>query len=125
MNLAHTERANRKQEIFETMKRTLTAILTLGIAASALTLATFDKEFMKTYDVKKGSRIDAANCMTCHEKKTGGKLNAYGLDLQKAMKAAKSRKLTAEILKSVEGLDSNKNGKSNLQDIKSDVLPGE
>jgi len=107
------------------MKRTMTAILALGFAASAMTLAMFDKEFMKTYDIKKGSKIEAANCMACHEKKSGGKLNAYGLDLQKAMKAAKSRKLTPEILKAVEGLDSNKNGKSNLQDIKSDVLPGD
>lgn len=106
------------------MKRTMTAILALGIAASAMTLATFDSVFVKAYGIEKGSKIEAANCMACHEKKSGGKLNAYGLDLQKAMKAAKSRKLTPDILKAVEGLDSNKNGKSNVQDIKSDTLPG-
>lgn len=106
------------------MKRTMTAILALGLAASAMTLATFDSVFVKTYSLPKGSKIESANCMSCHEKKTGGKLNSYGLDLQKAMKAAKSRKLTPEILKAVEGLDSNKNGKTNLQDIKSDTLPG-
>ncbi len=106
------------------MKRTLTALLVLGTASLAMTLGTFTGTFNKTYDVEKGSKLGKANCQVCHEKATGGKLNDYGTDVQKAMKAEKTRKLTADILKSVEKLDSNKNGKSNLEDIKAGVLPG-
>lgn len=102
----------------------MTATLLLGIAALAMTLGNYNSMFHKTYDLKTTSTVGKANCMACHEKKSGGKLNSYGTDLQKAMKAAGAKKLTVDILKKVEGLDSNKNGKSNLEDIKADVLPG-
>ena len=106
------------------MKRTLTATLLLGIGAIAMSLGNYNAMFHKTYDLNTTSTVGKANCMACHEKKSGGKLNSYGLDLSKAMKAAGAKKLSVDILKKVEGLDSNKNGKTNLEDIKSDVLPG-
>ena len=65
-----------------------------------------------------------AACGVCHVKKTGGKLNLYGKDLQAAMKKDNAKKLTAEIFAKVEGLDSNKNGKKNCDEIKADVNPG-
>ena len=89
-----------------------------------MSLGNYNSMFQKNYEVTSTSNVGKANCMTCHEKKSGGKLNSYGLDLQKTMKAAGAKKLTVDILKKAEGLDSNKNGKTNLEDIKSDVLPG-
>ena len=106
------------------MKRTMTATLLLGIGAIAMSLGNYNAMFHKTYDLSSTSTVGKANCVTCHQKASGGKLNSYGMDLQKAMKAAGAKKLTVDILKKVEGLDSNKNGKTNLEDIKADVLPG-
>jgi len=106
------------------MKRTMTATLLLGIAALAMALGNYNSLFHKTYDLSTTSTVGKANCMACHQKASGGKLNSYGLDLQKAMKATGAKKLTVDILKKVEGLDSNNNGKTNLEDIKADVLPG-
>jgi hypothetical protein len=54
----------------------------------------------------------------------GGKLNPYGLDMQTEMKKAKSKKLTPAILKELENLDSDKDGKKNIDEIKADSNPG-
>ena len=106
------------------MKRTLTASLTLGLAGIALTIGNYNGVFHKTYNPGRSTTVGKANCLACHVKVSGGKLNPYGLDVQKAMKSVNTKTLTPEILRSIEKLDSNKNGKSNLEDIKSDVLPG-
>jgi mono/diheme cytochrome c family protein len=105
------------------MKRTLTVFLGLGMASMAITLGSFNGVFHETYDISKTSALGQANCLACHEKKTGGKLTGYGFDLQKEMKASKAKKLTPAVLKAVEKLDSNKNGKSNLEDIKAGHIP--
>lgn len=104
------------------MKRTLMTLATLAIATAAMALATFTSVFTKTYSVAKDSALGKANCAVCHASTRGGKLNAYGTDIKKAMKSEK--KMTAAHLKAVEGLDSNKNGKTNLEDIKANVNPG-
>ena len=76
--------------------------------------------FNTKYKVSTGSSLGKARCAVCH---TGGKnLNVYGADIKKAMDS--SKKLTPEILAKIEGLDSNKNGKTNLIDIKADKNPG-
>lgn len=65
------------------------------------------------------------NCFICHAgKKVTKDLNPYGKDIAAAMKAAGSKKLTAEILKKVEKLDSTKTGKTNLEKIKAGKNPG-
>jgi hypothetical protein len=106
------------------MKRTMTGILTLGLAAMALTMGSYNTVFKKAYDVSASTTIGKANCTTCHLKVSGGALNSYGKDVQAAMKKASATKLSAEILHSIDKLDSNKNGKSNLDDIKAGSLPG-
>lgn len=106
------------------MKKLLFMILTLGIVTMAMALSTFSKTFNEKYAVKTGSTLSKAACGVCHVKPSGGKLNAYGKDLQVAMKAAGAKKLTAEVLAKVENLDSNKNGKKNIDEIKADVNPG-
>ena len=106
------------------MKRLLFTCLTISAVAMAMAFSTFSKAFTETYKVKAGSNLANAACGVCHVKKTGGKLNAYGKDLQAAMKKDNSKKLTAEILGKVDNLDSNKNGKKNIDELKADVNPG-
>jgi len=106
------------------MKRLLAVCTTLGIFATAMALSTFSKVFADKYDVKAGSNLSKAACSTCHAKVSGGKLNAYGKDLQNVMKEEKSKKLTPAILAKVENLDSDKDGTKNVDEIKKDSNPG-
>ena len=52
--------------------------------------------------------------------KTG--LNAYGKDVQKA---AAGKALDEKILRAIEKLDSDKDGASNIDEIKAGTLPGD
>ncbi len=106
------------------MKRLASVVAVLGLFASAMALSTFKKTFNEHYGVKEGSNLAKAECGICHVRAKGGKLNPYGKDLQAAMKEAKAKKLTVEILAKVEKLDSDKDGKSNIEEIKADSLPG-
>lgn len=106
------------------MKKILFTSIVIAAFAVATALPTNVKTFNDTYKVKKGSNLAKASCSVCHVSVKGGKLNLYGKDVQAAMKKAKTRKLTAKILKSVEKLDSNKNKIKNIDEIKKDILPG-
>jgi len=96
----------------------------MGLATVALAFPTFTKEFESTYKVEKGSALNKANCAVCHIGKSP-KLNPYGQDLKKVMTEAKSKKLSADLLKKIENLDSDKDGVTNLAEIKADTLPGD
>ncbi len=106
------------------MKRLLAVCLTLSVFATAMALSTFTKIFNDKYDVKAGSNLSKAACAVCHVKASGGKLNAYGKDLQAVLKAEKSKKLTPAMLAKVENLDSDKDGTKNGDEIKKDSNPG-
>lgn len=106
------------------MKRFLYLAAGVSLFTTAMALSTFDKVFHEKYSIKKDSNLDKLDCAVCHARPKGGKLNTYGKDVQAALAEAKSKKLTPAILAKIEGLDSNKNGKSNLEDIKADVNPG-
>ncbi len=64
----------------------------------------------------------SAQCITCHTKPP--ERNDYGKDVLAALDKAKTPELTAEILKSVESLDSDKDGVLNGDEIKAGTLPG-
>jgi len=83
----------------------------------------FLKDFETTYGVKKTTVLGKARCATCHL--AVPKLNPYGLDIQKAMAREKTTTLTGSVLKKVEGMDSDKDGKTNLQEIRAGTLPGD
>lgn len=106
------------------MRRMFSLVGVITLAAAATAMIGWNKPFETTYKIGKDSELAKAKCMVCHEKKTGGKLNAYGEDLGKVMKAAKAKKLTAELLKKVEALDSDGDGKKNIDEIKAGTNPG-
>lgn len=106
------------------MKRLTMVGLLMALAVFAFAMSTFGKLFATTYKVEKDSALGKANCMVCHTSAKGGKLNAYGEDLDKAMKAANTKKLTLEVLKKVEQMDSDGDGVKNLDEIKGDRMPG-
>ncbi|MFN8139369.1 MAG: hypothetical protein U0R49_06180 [Fimbriimonadales bacterium] len=103
-----------------------TKLLTLaGISAfavSAIALSSFSKIFQDTYQVSADATLGKAKCKVCHVGSTN-KLNLYGADVKKAL--AGTKKLTAEVLKKTESLDSDKDGATNCDEIKADKLPGD
>lgn len=103
------------------MKRLALTFAIIGAAALALALGSFEKTFDAKYGVKPGSKLAAAKCGVCHATAKGGKLNPYGADLKTKVVG---KKLTNEALAAVEGMDSDKDGKTNLAEIKADSLPG-
>ncbi len=105
------------------MKLLATTILALGMMVGVLATPAYLGTFRKTYRPPKDSALMKANCNACHS--TGTQLNSYGKDVQKAMQAKKTKDLTAEILKSIEKVDSDKDGVSNVSEIKAGTLPGD
>jgi hypothetical protein len=108
------------------MKLFRTSLIVVVVTAAALgsALPKFFKDFQSTYNLKKDGTLVKASCGACHIGKTK-KLNPYGLSLETAMKAEKTRILTGSVLKKVEGLDSDKDGVANLKEIEGDTLPGD
>lgn len=106
------------------MKRLLSAVALLGVAGMVFALSTFNKTFNENYKVKPDSKLGKLACMVCHTGAHGGKLNPYGVDVKSAMKTANVRKVTTEVLKAVEGLDSDKDGMKNGEEIRKDRNPG-
>jgi hypothetical protein len=100
------------------------AIALLCVGAACVAKPAFKSTFYTTYNIKDGSTIAKAKCGLCHIPKTI-KLNPYGLDLKKALEAANSKVMTPNILKSVEALDSDNDGFTNIQEITADTLPGD
>lgn len=104
------------------MKQTLITIATFGLVVAALAHAAAVGVFNSTYKIEKSSKLGKANCAVCHATAKGGKLNGYGKDIETAM--GSSKKMTAAHLKAVEGKDSDGDGKSNIEEIKADSMPG-
>jgi mono/diheme cytochrome c family protein len=106
------------------MKKLFGIGFVLSGVAMAMSLSIFAKPFNSTYKVAKGSNLDKAACAVCHSSAKGGKLNAYGADIQSAMKAEGTKKLSAGILGKVEAKDSDGDGTKNIDEIKKDSNPG-
>jgi len=94
------------------------ALIVFGIATAAPALATsgFDEAFAARYP---NSQTQAkARCNTCHGGSTGN-FNAYGRDLRQSNAGSRAERLAA-----VEGVDSDKEGHSNLVEIDAGAQPG-
>ncbi len=107
------------------MKRILSIFALLGLGAMALSTNASWKIFEEKYHIQKDSKIGAATCQNCHIGKKGGRLNPYGKDIQAIMKSEGTKKMTVEFLTKVEGLDSLKDGQTNIAKIKADKNPGQ
>ncbi len=75
--------------------------------------------FNKYYKPKDGTALKNAKCAVCHVKANGkGALNPYG-------KALKGKSISDASLKSIEGKDSDKDGASNIKEIRAGTNPGD
>lgn len=107
------------------LRTTLTVVLA-ALSCAGVAMPTFLPVINTQYKPKKGGVVAKATCALCHASKTKLKaFNPYGADLKKALDTAKTKKLTAEILKTVELLDSDKDGLKNGDELKADKLPGD
>lgn len=106
------------------MRRLTMVGLLMALAVFAFALSTYSKVFVTTYKVEKGSSLGKAMCTVCHTSPKGGKLNPYGNDLAKALKGASTKKMSIEIFKKVEQMDSDGDGAKNIDEIKGDRMPG-
>ncbi|MGQ9488800.1 MAG: hypothetical protein ACUVR7_13880 [Armatimonadota bacterium] len=104
-------------------KLLVSTVLTFGLIAGVLATPKMQVVFSKTYPAPKDSALAKAKCTVCHVK--GKELNVYGKDVDKVLKEKKTKELTAEILKSIEKLDSDKDGVSNGDELKAGTLPGD
>jgi hypothetical protein len=109
------------------MKLTRTGFTVGMLLASAMAVAmpTWTSEFTSHYKVAKDSALKKANCGVCHQGTNVSKFNPYGQDLKKAMAELKVKKVSVDVFKKVEDLDSDKDGAKNSEEIKSDTHPGD
>lgn len=99
-------------------------LATLALTSTAFALPTFTAVFNSTYGVKKTGTLAKAKCGACHVGMSS-KLNSYGKDLKNAMVSEKAKTLTGSVLKRIEGKDSDKDGKKNVDEIRGDKNPGD
>ncbi|MDQ7858402.1 MAG: hypothetical protein QN174_09770 [Armatimonadota bacterium] len=104
----------------------IAALAVAGLTTLAAAKAADTAVFRATYGshLKEGSDLARAlPCLVCHDKmpatKTG--LNPYGVDVGKA---AAGKTLDAKVLAAVERLDSDKDGFSNIDEIRAGTHPG-
>lgn len=97
------------------------------VFATSCSMAMAKKPFMDlfytTYQIKPDSTIAKAKCQLCHTKTF--KMNPYGADLKAELTKEGLKVVTVDVLKAVEPLDSDKDGFSNIDEIKADTLPGD
>ena len=94
------------------------------LGALAVARPPFVKDLQTTYGFKPDSAVAKARCGACHVRGST-KLNAYGIDIKKAMTEEHTKTLTGSVLKKVEGLDSDKDGKLNRDELHAGTNPGD
>ncbi len=123
----------RRRNVVEGAKRSIIrTVITFGAVAVLAGVASakeqFPGQFAKIYPtVKSGGTVDSAAqaCTLCHVEAGPPKLNPYGASVRVALDKANSKSLTPEVLKSIEELDSDGDGFSNIEEINNDTLPGD
>jgi uncharacterized membrane protein len=97
-------------------------LMLAGVCADAK--PEFLDQFKHAYTVKSGGTIEGASCNLCHLD-APPKLNPYGTSVRSALDKAGARAVSAEILHSIDALDSDGDGFSNIEEIEADTLPGD
>lgn len=85
----------------------------------------FLKVFNSVYNPSPSSPLGEAKCGICHVSSGPPRRNPYGKDLKTALNQSRDGQFTAEILKQVEGLDSDGDGYTNIEEISQGFLPGD
>ena len=96
----------------------LLGILTVlqgGLAPHAQAIPDYLEAWKKRYGI---TAVSEATCLTCHTMPKGFVLNAYGKGLRKIG-------VTNEMFGKTESLDSDKDGFSNIEEIRSGTNPGD
>lgn len=100
-------------------------VLTVALlATSAFGMPKFMIMFRDLYKIKPDGNIDKAECVACHTRMVP-QMNPFGADLKKLVEKTSDKSMTPAILGKVEALDSDKDGFSNIAEIKADTLPGD
>ncbi len=97
------------------------AVMVMALVAAVAVAMPKDLDLFKaTYSPKEGTPLAGAACLTCHAKMPPSKdLNPYGKDyLGKTTRDAAA-------LKAIENLDSDKDGATNIVEIRAGTLPGD
>jgi len=97
----------------------------LTAATAALALPSFLTDFKKLASPKAGTALAKESCGICHNGMKIKEFNPYGADLKKEMDAAKTKKITPEILAKIANKDSDGDGVKNGDEIKAGTLPGD
>jgi len=105
--------------------RALLALGVLALAVAAASTPAIQIDSNKVAKPPKDSALTKAGCLACHVKDKPTTLNAYGKDMQVAMKAMKTTKLTPAVLARIAKLDSDKDKFTNAQELKAGTLPGD
>lgn len=93
--------------------------MALLVCSMAFATVKWTKAFNDLYKPKADSQLKKSKCALCHIDAKGKEaLNPYG-------KALDKKKVEAPSLKSIEKLDSDKDGVSNIDEIKAGTLPGD
>lgn len=96
----------------------LIILAVLFAATAVLATAAHMSTFNSTYKPKAGSALAKAGCSICHIAGDFKKLNPYGT-------ALKGKGTDVKALRAVEKLDSDKDGVTNINEIKAGTLPGD
>lgn len=94
-------------------------VLLFGSAAQLPALPDYLTTFTRLYSPKTDTALAKAKCLLCHATNQGGKQNPYAGDF------AKQPTRDTAAFKAIEKLDSDKDGYSNLDEIKAGTLPGD
>jgi hypothetical protein len=105
------------------LTRAIAQVGLLLAATSAFALPAIRSEFTKRYKSPPAGAQAKAGCALCHVGNTL-KRNPYGADLEKALKATGSSRITPAAFEKIEKLDSDKDGVKNGVECAKGTLPG-
>lgn len=81
--------------------------------------------FIEHYKLNPDTGLGQRGCTNCHANMQTHSLNPFGLDVRRTMARLGKNQVDEELLLAMDKLDSNGDGRSNLQQIQAGVSPGD